>query len=115
MEQGNQTEELAVKGKRRLHSCFIILSQGSQSDNTLKEAIHGAARDAGFSPISQERFSSEIRPSLLKELGAADVVIGDITDKNPNGIQIHQPRVGIRAGQARSAYPGKPSPQIHQR
>ena len=35
---------------------------------------------------------------------------------NPNGIQIHQPRVGgprrqaIRAGWAASAYPGKPFP-----
>jgi len=31
---------------------------------------------------------------------------------NPTGLQIHQPRVCIRAGQARSAYPGKPFPKF---
>jgi hypothetical protein len=31
---------------------------------------------------------------------------------NPNGIQIHQPRVGGPRRQARSAYPGKPFPKF---
>jgi hypothetical protein len=34
---------------------------------------------------------------------------------NPNGIQSISPGLAAQAGPARSAYPRKPSPQIHQR
>jgi len=66
--------------------CFVIMPFDAKYDQVYESLIAPACRKAGFVPKRADvpSASERITDHLLKQLLESDVVLGDLTSRNPN-------------------------------
>ena len=92
-DEGTATVTLATPAKDTGRLCFVIMPFRERDESrpngffseVLEALIVPAAREAGFEVRSAQRSGSDvIQRTIVKDLLAADLVVADLTEHNPN-------------------------------